>query len=123
MLQGTVGSHVKHSRLEYLHVAIGMHFVYGENNADPEWEMYEALLKESLFLRSVFQGIDIELLVSGLAAAEDHLQTIVLTIYGRGQSVWTIDRCETGQTISKVANPVYAREIIEREERSYMYRM
>ena len=85
--------------------------------------MYAALLKESFFLRSVFQGIDIEFLVSRLAAAEDHLRTIVLTIKGRGQSVWTIGRCETGQTISKVANPVYAREIIEREERSYMYRM
>ena len=65
MLQGTVGSHVTHSRLEYLHVAIGIQFAYGENNADPEWEMYAALLKESFFLRSVFQGIDMELLVSG----------------------------------------------------------
>ena len=35
MLQGTVGSHVTHSRLEYLHVAIGIQFAYGENNADP----------------------------------------------------------------------------------------
>ncbi|KAM5540764.1 hypothetical protein V8D89_005408 [Ganoderma adspersum] len=121
----TVGSHIKHSRLEYLHLAMGMADVIGNGNyTNPEREFYQALLEQPSnaflpFFQAVFQDIDIELLVSGLAATGDHLRVIVLTFTTGGQRVWTIDR--GGQMISEVTDPVFAEEIIEREENSFMY--
>ncbi|KAI1783568.1 hypothetical protein LXA43DRAFT_321080 [Ganoderma leucocontextum] len=121
----TVGSHVKHSRLEYLHVAIAVYEFGPEEYAKPEWEVYEHVLKPSSVvlysLRPIFGGIDIELLVSQLAAAGEHLRVIALTISARGQHVWSIDRKGGGLTIHRIMDSMSAREIIEREERSYMY--
>ena len=125
-VQETVGSHVRHSCLEYIHVVIVVKSAFGpEEYASPEWEIYDRVLTPSSvvfdFLRPVFEGIDVELLVSALAAASGNLRLIALKISARGQSVWRIDRDETGQSITRIQDPKLTREIIEREERLCMY--
>ncbi|KAM5540784.1 hypothetical protein V8D89_005428 [Ganoderma adspersum] len=139
----TIGSHLKHSGLDYLHVVIppddklsAMTFMqderhiyqyvlrarrqaHGVTDSDPSPSSSEPHPAPS---GSRFQEIDIPLLVSGLASAGRHLRTIALTIADRGQSVWRIDRSAGGQTrmISRIADPVSARAVVAREERGYI---
>ena len=148
-VQETIGSHLKHSRLDYLHVVVppddklsAMTFMQDEphiyqyalrprrqahhcvdgvtEGSDPSPSSESHPVAPHSSSR--FSDIDIPLLVSGLASAGRHLRTIALTIADRGQSVWRIDRSAGGMTrmISRVADPASARAVVAREERGHM---
>ena len=116
-VQDVISSHIRGSRIEYLHLAFAEFFL-----SAPETDE-RALKPRDIHPHSVkiIQNIDVDLLVSGVAAVGTHLRILVLTLATRDQSVWTIERCEGGQKIVRVENTYSAREIIEQEERAYLY--
>ncbi|TBU21994.1 hypothetical protein BD311DRAFT_771179 [Dichomitus squalens] len=110
----TIASHVQDSALEYIHIGLAEYFMSGE--------LDERILKpEDIHeeVKKVIQGIDLELLVSGIAAVGTHLRFVAVTAATRDQSVWKIDRTDNGQLVGRVKNAFSAREIIDREERRH----
>ncbi|PIL35082.1 hypothetical protein GSI_02870 [Ganoderma sinense ZZ0214-1] len=131
-----IGSHLRHSRLSYLHVVVppderlkGMIFMQDERHIYPyalrqhrqAQDQAQAVVDSDPSSHqepSRFADIDIPLLVSSLATAGCRLRTIALTIAERGQSVWRIDRSVNrhAQMISRIMDPVLAKAVIAEEE-------
>ncbi|PIL35055.1 hypothetical protein GSI_02842 [Ganoderma sinense ZZ0214-1] len=112
-----INSHISDSRIEYLHVALAEFFMFSP-------EIDERVLKpRDIHPRSVkvIEEIDVDLLVHEIAMAAAHLRVLVVTVATRDQSLWMIERRGEARVLIRVESLCSAREIIEREERAYLY--
>ena len=112
-----INSHIRDSRIEYLHVAFAEFFMFSP-------EVDERVLKPRDIhpgCVKVIEDIDVDLLVREVAVAAACLRILVITIATRDQSVWMIERHGEARVPTRLENMWSAKQIIEREERAYLH--